>query len=339
MAGFIKSFFSCVVTASLFLGIAAFEAEAQARRSTSPVVLQINSGLPVGSFEHELLKEFKRRVESELPGQIDVQIFMGNVLGDELDVLRGLEIGTHHASLSATHTFSLNQRAAVFELPYLFKDRDDVQKFAASPAGDMIADGFSKLNMRLAAVWDNGFRVITNNVRPIRVPEDLQGVKIRTPQSRQRMRLFSTLGANPTPMAFGEVYSALDQGVIDGQENPVEVALSASLYSVQKYMSLSRHVYSPAFFLFGQPYLARLKPDMRDKLLQIAAEMASWTFELGEQSERNALKKLEELMEVNEVDMDAFRLKVLPLYEDSMFVDRIGKEMMRTTLECLGIVK
>lgn len=318
------------------LGLAAVLAAPQAALAQT-TVLQINSSLPDGSFAHVFLTEYKSRVEAALGNAIDVQIFMGNTLGSEEDVLQGLGFGTHHASLSASAVVQVNPRAAVFDLPYLFEDRAAVQTFAASEAGAMLAEGFAGKGMQLAALWDNGFRVITNSVRPIVTPADLAGLKIRTPTSRQRVAMFNTLGANATPLSFGELYSALDQGVVDGQENPAQITESARLYEVQRYMSISNHVYLPTFLLFGQPYLARLPEETRNTLLSIAADMASWTFEWGDATDAQVIADLADRIAINEVDFAAFQAASAPLYDDPLFVNAIGADMIQATRAALGI--
>ena len=300
-------------------------------------VLQINSSLPEGSFAHTFLLEYEEKLEAAAPGDIDVQIFMSNTLGSEEDVLQGLSLGTHQASLSASAIAQINSRAAIFDLPYLFEDRAAVQAFAASEAGDMLRAGFDGTGMVLAAMWDNGFRQITNKVRPIVVPADLDGLKIRTPTSRQRVEMFNTLGANATPLSFGEVYSALDQGVIDGQENPAQVVDSAKLFEVQGYMSLSNHVYLPTFLVFGEPYLAGLDPALKDTVLQVAAEVAPWTFNWGEETDATVITALADKLAVNEIDFAAFQAASAPLYESATFVDVIGADMIAATRTALGI--
>ncbi len=305
--------------------------------AAAQAVLQINSSLPEGSFAHVFLQEYEQRVEAAAPGEIDVQIFMSNVLGKEEDVLQGLGLGTHHASLSASAVSQINNRTAIFDLPYLFEDRSAIQAFAASPAGDMLADGFQDTGMVLAAMWDNGFRQITNKVRPIVTPADLEGLKIRTPTNKQRVEMFNTLGANATPLSFGEVYSALDQGIIDGQENPANVVDTAKLYEVQDFMSLSNHVYLPTFLVFGEPYLASLDPALKETLLTVAEEVAPWTFEWGETTDTETIAALSEKMEVNEIDFAAFQAAAAPLYESPTFVEVIGEDMIAATKTALGI--
>lgn len=305
--------------------------------ASAQAVLQINSSLPEGSFAHVFLLEYEERLEAAAPGEIDVEIFMSNTLGKEEDVLQGLGLGTHHASLSASAVSQINTRTAIFDLPYLFEDRAAVQTFAASPAGDMLAEGFEGSGMVLAAMWDNGFRQITNNVRPIVTPADLDGLKIRTPTNRQRVEMFNTLGANATPLSFGEVYSALDQGTIDGQENPANVVDTAKLFEVQSYMSLSNHVYLPTFLVFGEPYLANLDPELSETVIEVAQDMAAWTFEWGETTDTETIAALSDRIEVNEIDFAAFQAAAAPLYESPTFVDVIGADMIAATKAALGI--
>jgi tripartite ATP-independent transporter DctP family solute receptor len=305
--------------------------------ASAEAVLQINSSLPEGSFAHVFLQEYESRVEAAAPGEIDVQIFMSNTLGKEEDVLQGLALGTHHASLSASAVSQINTRTAIFDLPYLFEDRAAVQAFAASPAGEMLADGFDGTGMVLAAMWDNGFRQITNKVRPIVVPADLEGLKIRTPTSKQRVEMFNTLGANATPLSFGEVYSALDQGTIDGQENPANVVDTAKLYEVQGYMSLSNHVYLPTFLVFGEPFLASLDPALKETVMSVAQDVAPWTFEWGENTDAETIAALADKMEINEIDFAAFQAASAPLYASPTFVDVIGEDMIAATKAALGI--
>lgn len=302
----------------------------------SPIEIQINSTHSSGSFAHTFLEEFSDRLEEEAPGRFDVRLFMGGTLGGETDVLQGLGMGTHHASLAASATSQLNARTGIFDLPYLFENRDDIAYFVDSEAGDMLREGFEGTGMRLLAMWDNGFRNITNNVRPIVVPEDLDGLRIRTPNNRQRVTMFNHLGANATPLAFGEVYSALDQGVIDGQENPAHVVQTARFYEVQDYLSVSNHVYLPTFLLFGEPFLNRLGDGDIEVLERVAQEMASWTFTWGEETDTAVLAELEDIIEVNQIDFAAFQEAAAALYEDPVFVDAIGQDMIDATLDAMS---
>ena len=221
----------------------------------------------------------------------------------------------------------------------MFESRDDVAAMMNGRAGDLLREGFAGEGMKLLALWDNGYRVITNNVRPIETPADLEGLRIRTPNSEFRVDMFQTLGANPTPLSFSEVYSALDQGVIDGQENPANVVDSARLYEVQDYLSISNHVYLPTFLLFSEQTLASMPDDVRETLTRIAVEMGDWSREWGAENEIETLATLEEQMEVNEVDFEAFQQQAQSLYTSDLFINEIGQDMIEATLASLGNVE
>lgn len=308
-----------------------------ARTDVSPLgmTIEISSSLPEDSFAGVFLREFQERVEAELADEIEIELFFGGVLGSEQDVLQGLRVGTHQATLSASGVAEINPRTAIFDLPYLFESRDDISVMMNSPAGDLLREGFAGQGMELLALWDNGYRVITNNIRPIETPDDLRGVRIRTPNSTFRVSMFQTLGANPTPLSFSEVYSALDQGVIDGQENPVNVVNSARLHEVQDYLSISNHVYLPTFLLFSEQTLATMSEDVRETLTRIAVEMGDWSREWGLNNETEVLASLEGLIEINEVDFEAFQQAAQSLYTNDLFMNEIGADMIEATLASL----
>jgi len=302
----------------------------------SPFSIKISSSLPEQSFAGVFLREFKDRVETALPGEVEIEIFMSGTLGSEQDVLQGLKLGTHMATLSASGVTEINRRTVIFDLPYLIETRDQIPVLMESPAGDLLREGFNGTGAKLLAVWDNGFRVITNKVRPVTVPADLQGLKIRTPNSRYRVEMFRQLGANPTPLAFNEVYSALDQGVIDGQENPADVVMSAKLPEVQKYLSVSNHIYLPTYLLFSEQTLAQLSKEAQETMEQIAIEMGDWSRAWGDENDRQVMAELAKVMEINEVDFAAFQEASKPLYSSQLFIDAIGADMIEATLTALG---
>ncbi len=300
-----------------------------------PLTIKISSSLPDQSFAGVFLREFEERVETALPDEVDIEIFMSGALGKEQDVLNGLKLGTHMATLSASGVTEINPRTAIFDLPYLIENREQVPLMMNSPAGDLLKEGFEGTGAKLLAVWDNGFRVITNNVRPVTEPADLDGLKIRTPNSPYRVEMFRELGANPTPLSFNEVYSALDQGVVDGQENPADVVVSAKLPEVQTYLSVSNHIYLPTYLLFSEQTLNQLSEEAQATLETIAIEMGDWSREWGDQNDAEVMAGLKDSMEINEVDFAAFQAASGPLYDNPLFVDAIGADMIEATLAAL----
>jgi tripartite ATP-independent transporter DctP family solute receptor len=175
--------------------------------------------------------------------------------------------------------------------------------------------------MRILGVWENGFRHITNNVRPIVKPEDLKGVKLRVPGGVWRVNMFKAYGANPSPMPLAEVYSALQSGVMDGQENPFPQIASAKFQEVQKFLSLSGHVYTPAYLVIGEDSWKKLPRDIQTTISKIAREIGDFARSEGERLDKELMAKIAPPMKSNEVDKDAFIKASRAIYEE------FGKEV------------
>ena len=201
-------------------------------------------------------------------------------------------------------------------------------RIAEGPIGEKLKEKLLEHDLVLLAFWENGFRMITNNVRPIVRPEDLEGIKIRTPKDPERVKLFKAFGANPTSMSYGEVFSALKQGVIDGQENPFSQIVPARFHEVQAYLSLSRHVYTPAYPLMSHRYFDSLDPDVQQAIREVAEEVGRFHRELGKSEDVRYRTMLEEQLEITEIDRDAFAARTKSLYEE--FNEHYGPELVAT---------
>ena len=173
----------------------------------------------------------------------------------------------------------------------------------------------------MLGVWENGFRHITNNVRPIVKPDDLKGIKLRVPGGVWRIKMFKEYGANPSPMPLAEVYSALQSGVMDAQENPFPQIASAKFQEVQKFLSLSGHVYTPAYLVVAEESWTKLPKDTQNTLSKIAWEMGDVARSEGERLDKELMSKLAPPMKANEVDKDAFIKGSTAIYEE------FGKEV------------
>jgi tripartite ATP-independent transporter DctP family solute receptor len=209
----------------------------------------------------------------------------------------------------------------VFEMPYLVKDRKHMGRIEKEIFWSKLAPEAEKKGLKILAVWENGYRHITNSRRPINTPEDLKGIKLRVPEGKWRVKMFQAYGANPSPMKFSEVFTALQTGVMDGQENPFTQIYSAKLQEVQKFLSLSGHVYTPAYVITGRSW-NNLPADVRKILEDTAKETQAFVYETAAKDEDDLLNKLKAAgMKVNEVDKDAFIAASKPIYEE------FGKEV------------
>jgi tripartite ATP-independent transporter DctP family solute receptor len=201
-------------------------------------------------------------------------------------------------------------------MPYLVQDRDHMARIEEQILWPALAPLAEAAGYKIIAVWENGFRHVTNNVRPVVVPEDLRGIKLRTPRGVWRVRMFQEFGANPTPMALSEVFIALQTGVMDGQENPFAQIYSSKFQEVQAYLSLTGHVYTPAYVATGTVRWSRLPEDVRAVLERVARDTQEFVYETAARLDNELVGELERAgMAVNEIDRQRFLDASRAIYE------------------------
>ncbi len=289
------------------------------------------------SLQGQTAHEFARRANEKLGDKAVVKVFDSSQLGKDKDMLQKIKIGTMHITLPSSIMPEIAPEYAIFDLPFLVADRDHLAKIDDTFFKDVLVPAAEAQGYRPLAVWENGFRHITNNARPINTPADLAGLKIRTPNSSWRVAMFGEYGANPTPMSFSEVVVSLQTGVIDGQENPLTNIAGAKLQEVQKFLSLSNHVYSPAYPTVGTAVFEKLDPEVQQILTETAQEMALWAREQGAAAEGTLLDELKaEGMEVNTADREAFVAASTPLYEKFASEVEGGQKMIDDVLSLAG---
>jgi tripartite ATP-independent transporter DctP family solute receptor len=244
-----------------------------------------------------------------------VVVFGSSQLGDDTQMLQKLKLGTIDFSLPSTVMSSISDEFGLFEMPYLVRDRAHMRRIEQEIFWPTLAPAAEAKGYRILAVWENGFRHITNNLRPIVVPADLQGLKLRVPKGKWRVKMFESYGASPTPMSFSEVFVALQTGVIDGQENPLAQIWSAKFQEVQKYLSLTGHVYTPAYVTVSAEHFASLPEAVQEILTQAARDSQSFVYETAARLDQELLQQLQQAgMQVNEADHEAFVAASAPVY-------------------------
>jgi tripartite ATP-independent transporter DctP family solute receptor len=282
-------------------------------------------GFP-GSLFAITTDEYAKRVNAALKGKVEVKVFHSSQLGSDEQMIRGVKLGAPEMFLPSTVMSTVEQKFGVFEMPYLIVSRAHMKKVTENKqVQSALFEGLPVKGMRILGVWENGFRHITNNVRPIVKPEDLKGVKLRVPGGVWRVNMFKAYGANPSPMPLGEVYSALQSGVMDGQENPFPQIASAKFQEVQKFLSLSGHVYTPAYLVIGEDSWKKLPGDIQTTISKIAWEMGDFARSEGERLDKELIAKIAPPMKANEVDKDAFIKASRTIY------DEFGKEVLGGT--------
>lgn len=281
-----------------------------------PLQLRLAHVASPGSLTAMSAEEFARVANRRLAGDASVTVFGSSQLGDDETLLIKLKLGTVDFSLPSTIMSSAVDSFGLFEMPYLVRDREHMGRIEREIVWPRLAPDAADRGYELLAVWENGFRHITNDRRPIVIPEDLRGIKLRTPRGRWRVRLFQTFGANPTPMSLAETFMALQTGVIDGQENPLSQIHSQKFNEVQEYLTLTGHVYTPAFLLAGKERWQRLPERIREVISQTALDVQDFVYRQAEDLDERLLRELSESgINVNECDREKFLEAGRPIFD------------------------
>lgn len=282
------------------------------------------------------IMQVKDFIEKKSNGEIQFQVYPNGQLGGDRQILEGMQLGTIEMGIVGISVMSnFNPKFGIFDLPFLFKDEQTAYKALDGELGAKISELAIPLGFRILGYGTDGYRHVSNNRGPIKKPADLSGLKIRTMENPVHISTFKALGANPTPMSFGELYMALQQKTVDAQENPVVLTYNNKFYEVQKYYSLTGHVYAVVPILISDICYQRLS----EKHREIVEEGAAMYTELvrAEISRQNdeLLKKVEEAgMQVNSLSDEEkaeFVKAVAPVYKE--FESVLGKDLVDTALQ------
>ena len=265
-------------------------------------------------------QKFAELVAQKSGGKITVKLFPGGTLGGDMQTISALQGGTVELTvLNAGLLSAAVKEFAAVDLPFLFNNGEEADKVVDGPFGKRLLDKLPEKGLVGLGYWDLGFRNLTNSKRPITKLEDIAGLKIRVLQSAIYIDLFSALGANPTPMPFPEVYSALEQHTVDGQENPATVIASSKFYEVQKYVTLTRHTYNPQAFLIGKKIWDQMSGDERRLIQEAADEAKLYQRKVSREQEGQAIDLLKkngmQVTEIAPAEMARLRDKVKPVTE------------------------
>ena len=304
------------------LGIALLVALLPAGSPLAQIEIKLGHVGEPGSLFAKSADEFAKRANEKLGGKAKVVAFGSSQLGGDKELMQKLKLGTVDLAIPSTVMSSESDLFGIFEMPYLVKDRKHMQAIEKEVFWPKIAPEAEKKGLKVLAAWENGVRHITNNKHPIVKPEDLKGIKLRVPEGKWRVKMFQAYGANPSPMKFSEVFTALQTGVMDGQENPFSQIVSAKFQEVQKFLSLTGHVYTPAYLTTGSKKWATLPADVRKVLEDTAKDMQKYVYAVAEKDENELIDKIKAAgVKVNEADKPAFVAASKAVYEE------FGKEV------------
>lgn len=260
---------------------------------------------------------FAKLVKEKSNGAIEIKVFPSSQLGAQKELIEGLIYGTLDMTLTGTAELGTFQpQMALFDMPFLFKDRQHAYR-ALDTVGMELARPLEAKGLKMLGYMENGIRHLTNNVRQVRVPADMKGLKIRVMNNKVYVEMIKALGASPTPMALAELYSAMQQGTVDGQENPSAHIFTKRFYEVQKYASLTGHAYAAEPFLISMASWKKLTPAQQEIIQSSATEAIKWQRELSEKEDSAFWDKIRQTgkTEVLVVDREPFKAATASVYQ------------------------
>jgi TRAP-type transport system periplasmic protein len=269
-------------------------------------------------------EQFGNRMKTN---QFEVQIFGSGTLGQPNQLLTSVAAAQIDMALVPL-TSAVAPEFGIFELPFLIQDRGHVRRISRELVGKFLAPAAQAKGVRLLAMWEDGFRDITTNSRPIKAPADLKGLKLRVLPTPWMRTAFSNYGANPVPVSFADVPTALQTGSIDGQESTLATIEAWKLQEIQRYLSLTRHVYTPAFLIVSPSFFARLSQPQQAALIEKAEEIQDFCMELGADREVGVVEKLRAVIGVTLVDMRPFRSASEGIYANFANSTQSGRQLI-----------
>lgn len=313
----VSSMFTLKTGSVLSLAFAATLALATAPTIAAEMTLKANVPGNEEGIAYSGVKRFADIVKDKTGGKIAVKVFHSSALGDQVSSIESMQAGTLDIATVETPITTVDPVLGATALPYIFRGREHIAAALGGSAGNWIEERLAAKGLRVLGFLEGGFRQITNNKRPVVKPSDLKGVKMRTPSSKLRIKVFNTYGANASPLPFKELYTALQTGAFDGQENPVIWAKVTKFYEVQKYLSITNHLYTVTYLLMSDKAFQKLPAETQKILKEAGRAAAAHTVEVGKKADGEIVDFLKSKgMAVNNADIPAFVAASKPIWGD-----------------------
>ena len=290
-----------------------------------------------GSAQNIVAEKFKELIEQRSNGEFQVKLYHSASLGNETQILQQVQMNTIQMAIVTGGPFdTIDPITRVINYPFLFKDNLQADKILDGPLGQQILTSLESSGFKGLSFSENGFRNLTNSKRPVKTPDDIKGLKVRVMASAIHKAIWKALGANPTPMPW-PIYTELEQKVIDGQENPLWVMEVYKFYEIQKYMTLSRHVYSYHIDVASLKWWKTLDKNNQDMIQKAMYEAAVFQRQDNRSKDANRLKLLKEkgMQVVENPDVAAFRAKVADLKDMDIYQDPKVKDLLLKIMEAV----
>ena len=309
---------SCLLIAAMALsGCGGAEKKPEAKPAAGPQTIKLEHVVNEKDGFHIAALKFKELVEARTKGAVKVEVFPNASLGDERTLIEGMQIGTIAMGVITNGPVAnFLPEIAAFEMPFMFSSPEEAYKVLDGPVGQKVLAKLDAINLKGLAYAERGFRNLTNSKKVVKTPADMAGLKIRVMENPVYIDTFKTLGTNAVPMAWTEALTALQQGTIDGQENPVNVIYSFKLNETQKYLTMTKHSYAPALFLMSKKVFGSFNKETQDILMKAAQEAAVHERKWNAEQMAEQLKALKEKgMQITDPDTAAFQAAVKPVYD------------------------
>jgi len=295
--------------------------------AAAQTTLKMNIAIAQNSHYGAAIDTFAREIEKRTDGRYRIQNFYSGALGAERESIEALQLGTLDLTMTSTGPVpNFVPDIAILDIPFLFRDYAQARAVLDGPIGQDLLQKFDAKGIHALAWGENGFRNMTNSKRPVNAPEDLKGLKMRTMENPVHIQAYRAFGIIPTPMAFTEVFTALQQGTVDGQENPLSVITAAKFDQVQKYLTLTGHVYSPALILMSKAQWDKLSAADKQAFNDAAKEAVKANRARIDDDERKAVTDLRAkgMQVVENVDKAKFQAALGPTFTE--FGKKFGQE-------------
>lgn len=312
-------------TLALALGSAAAMATAAL---AEPREVRIASHVSEFSPLHASAQLFAAEIEKRLPGEFEFKLFPGGQLGKEKDLMTNVQAGSIEMIIVASGVMKLDKKLGIFDLPWLFSDRDHVKRAMAAGLEDAIRARIEEVGgLKVIGVYENGFRHVINAERAVREPFDLDGLKIRISGGKFRQGVFQQMGATPQKVSWGETFTALQSGVVDGAEAATYGFYEQKHFEVAKHLSLTGHVYTPSFLLASNSFFDGLTPEQQAVFVEVGREITDAAYDAAAELEKKYFGEMQGKLEINEVDLAAFKEATAESYDE--YVDSQGDDYLK----------
>lgn len=289
--------------------------------------MRINISVAQNSHQGVAIDTFAREVEKRTGGRYKIQTFYNGALGGERESVEAVQLGTQELTFTSTGPIpNFVPEVKILDVPFLFRDKAHARAVLDGPIGQEMLKKFEPKGLVGLAWAENGFRHMTNSKRDVRTPEDLKGLKMRTMENPVHVAAYKGFGIITTPMAFPEVFTALQQGTVDGQENPLSVIISAKFDQVQKHLSLTGHVYSPCIFLMNKEAFDKLSAEDKQAFIEAAREGTKANRARVDEDDAKGVADLRSkgMTVIDDLDKSKFVAALAPV--NAQFEKEFGKE-------------